>query len=315
MWKSQSTISISGTVRYENSLPVTSGRIRLIRLDVITREIIVVDSANVGINGNYFLIKVPIRDSTLRVMIFPDDELDQTTDTGYVPTYYPSTIQWINAGVLYADENLTNININVIRRTPITLDGSAAANVSGYVYLNIAPPPGSFPFLKGSVIYLKKDTAFVKAVNTNDALHFSLGAVTPGTYTLTVQRLGYESESRQIVVGTANQDTVNFYLDTMNVIGIVNINTNVPDNFSLSQNYPNPFNPATKITFAIKRTGFTELTVYDMLGRTVETLVSESLKPGEYEVSFNAARLTSGVYFYRLNTGGFSETRKMVLVK
>jgi hypothetical protein len=112
-----------------------------------------------------------------------------------------------------------------------------------------------------------------------------------------------------------NQDTVNFYLDTLNVIGIVNINTNVPDNFSLGQNYPNPFNPQTKIRFQLKNTSYTELKIYDVLGMEVKSLVKESLKPGEYEVSFNAANMPSGVYFYRLNAGEFTETRRMVLVK
>ena len=90
---------------------------------------------------------------------------------------------------------------------------------------------------------------------------------------------------------------------------------NVPDNYSLMQNYPNPFNPATKIKFALKQASFTEMKVYDVTGREIKTLVSESLKPGEYEVSFNAVNLPSGVYFYRINTEQFTETRKMILVK
>jgi hypothetical protein len=112
-----------------------------------------------------------------------------------------------------------------------------------------------------------------------------------------------------------NQDTVNFYLDTQNVIGIVNINTNIPDNFTLKQNYPNPFNPQTKIRFELKSALFTELKIFDILGREVKSLVKETLKPGEYEVSFNAVNMPSGVYFYRLNAGGFTDTKKMVLLK
>ncbi|MCC6865667.1 MAG: T9SS type A sorting domain-containing protein [Ignavibacteria bacterium] len=316
MWKNQPAITISGTVRYENNTPVTSGRVRLVRMDVVTREIIVVDSANVGTNGNFSLLKVPQRDSTLRVMIFPDDELnDNPADTGYVPTYYPSTIQWINAGVLYADNNLTNINIYVIRRNSVISDGSIASNVSGHVYLNISPPQGSYPFLKGSILYLKKDTSFVKAVQSNNAQQYNLGTLIPGTYTLTVQRLGYVSETRQLDIGTLNQDTVNFYLDTFNITGIVNINSNIPKDFKLYQNFPNPFNPSTKIRFALKRTAFTELAVFDILGKEVNILVNENLLPGEYEVSYNASVLPSGVYFYRLKAGNFIKTKKMVLIK
>jgi len=317
MWGNFTSVSVSGRVRYaDNGDTVRSGRIKITRMDVITREIIVVDSANLDNFGTYTLTRVPRRDSTLRVMIFPDDELlDNITDTGYVPTYFPSTIQWINAGILYADNNLTNININVIRKSAASFTGSLTANISGHVYLNNGQPVGVFPFFKGSVLYLKKDTSFIKSVVSNDAQVYSLTGLAPGTYSLTVQRLGYETETKQIVLGGVNQDTVNFYLDTMNVIGIVNINSNIPDNFTLGQNYPNPFNPATKIKFAIKTASFTELKVFDLLGREVKTLVKEELKPGEYEVSFNAANLPSGVYFYRLNTAKFTETKKMVLIK
>ncbi len=316
MWGNFTSVTVSGRARYaDNGDTVRSGKVKIIRMDVVTREIIVVDSAFV-VNGNYTLLRVPKRDSTLRVMIFPDDELlESIVDTGYVPTYYPSTIQWLNAGLLYADNNMTNININVIRKSIGTFTGSMTANISGYVYLNIAPPVGAFPFLRGSVLYLRKDTSFVRSVVSDESQHYSITGLAPGAYNLTVQRLGYETETRQIILGAVNQDTVNFYLDTLNVIGIVNINTNVPDNFSLGQNYPNPFNPQTKIRFAIKSASFTDLKIYDILGRELKTLVNENLKPGEYEVSFNAANLPSGVYFYRLEADGFIETKKMVLIK
>lgn len=101
-------------------------------------------------------------------------------------------------------------------------------------------------------------------------------------------------------------------------IGIQPISTEIPLDFSLSQNYPNPFNPSTIIRFDISGTSRakTSLIVYDLLGREVIVLVNEQLAPGEYSVSFNAANYPSGIYYYRLSTGGdFSETRKMVLIK
>lgn len=321
MWGNFSTVTVSGNVWYpDNVTPVQSGTIRIIRMDVATREIIVVDTARV-VNGFYQLQRVPRRDSTLRVMIFPDDELnDLLVDKAYVPTYYPSTIQWYSAGILYADNNLVNININVVPKSTGAMQDNNSANISGFVYLNIMPPMnnmlvGPFPFLKGSILYLKKDTSFVKSVITDENQHYSITGLAAGTYSLNVQRLGYETETRQITLGTVNQDTINFYLDTLNVIGIVNINSNIPDNFSLGQNYPNPFNPQTKIKFSIKQTLFAEMKIFDILGREVKTLVNENLKAGEYEVSFTAANLPGGVYFYRLQTADFTETRKMVLIK
>jgi hypothetical protein len=85
--------------------------------------------------------------------------------------------------------------------------------------------------------------------------------------------------------------------------------------YKLEQNYPNPFNPSTKITFSIKDAGFVSLKVYDLLGREVATLVNERRSAGIYDVNFNASSLGSGVYFYTLSSGGFSQTKKMMLVK
>ena len=89
----------------------------------------------------------------------------------------------------------------------------------------------------------------------------------------------------------------------------------LPTEMSLSQNYPNPFNPETKIRFSIVSTQHATLTVYDLLGRRVATLVDEKKAPGRYEVAFGGARLASGVYIYRLTAGSYVETRKMLLLK
>ncbi len=89
----------------------------------------------------------------------------------------------------------------------------------------------------------------------------------------------------------------------------------VPESFSLHQNYPNPFNPSTQIQFAIPTSGFVELKVFDLLGKEVATLVNGQLEQGNYSESFNAAGLTSGVYFYRLKAGSFVRTMKMVVVR
>jgi N-acetylneuraminic acid mutarotase len=89
----------------------------------------------------------------------------------------------------------------------------------------------------------------------------------------------------------------------------------VADKYQLSQNYPNPFNPTTKITFAIPQNGFVSLKVYDVSGKEVMTLVNKTMTVGTYAVDFNGSFLSSGVYFYRIETGNFVETKKMMLVK
>ncbi|MEO8513435.1 MAG: YCF48-related protein [Ignavibacteria bacterium] len=95
------------------------------------------------------------------------------------------------------------------------------------------------------------------------------------------------------------------------------ISSEIPKQFSLSQNYPNPFNPTTKIRFDIRGNSATQtfLSVYDILGREVATLVNEELKPGTYEVNWDGSNIVSGVYFYKLSTPDFTATKKMMLIK
>ncbi|KAB2839942.1 MAG: T9SS type A sorting domain-containing protein, partial [Melioribacteraceae bacterium] len=95
------------------------------------------------------------------------------------------------------------------------------------------------------------------------------------------------------------------------------INDNIPNEFELYQNYPNPFNPTTTISFAIPvGTQYAAyLQVFDILGREVITLVNENLQPGNYTINFDAGNLSSGVYFYKLTSGSFTQTKKMMLIK
>ncbi len=96
--------------------------------------------------------------------------------------------------------------------------------------------------------------------------------------------------------------------------GIEN-NNQIPLTYSLMQNYPNPFNPSTVIKYQIAKEGHVTLKIYDVLGREVEKLVDEEKPAGNYFVSFNASLLSSGVYFYKITLGNYSDTRKMVLMK
>ncbi len=89
----------------------------------------------------------------------------------------------------------------------------------------------------------------------------------------------------------------------------------IPTVYSLSQNYPNPFNPVTKINFALPKQGFVTLKIYDVLGREVRTLVNEVKSAGNFSVDFNASEYSSGVYFYKLESNGFSDIKRMMLIK
>jgi hypothetical protein len=92
-------------------------------------------------------------------------------------------------------------------------------------------------------------------------------------------------------------------------------NPDIPTEYKLYQNYPNPFNPTTTIRYSVKEAGMVTLTVYDILGKEIKTLVNETKSPGEYTATFDGSSLSSGVYTYTIRAGTFNASRKLVLVK
>jgi hypothetical protein len=131
--------------------------------------------------------------------------------------------------------------------------------------------------------------------------------------------------SQMMARGTSNKNSVTV-LKNLSVtaqiladqnfpIGVTNISTIVPAKYELMQNYPNPFNPTSTIKFAISKFSDVKIVVYDAMGREVQTLVNQKLQPGTYETSIDGSQLSSGVYFYKLITEKYSETKKMVLLK
>ncbi len=93
------------------------------------------------------------------------------------------------------------------------------------------------------------------------------------------------------------------------------INKNTPDKYLLDQNYPNPFNPTTKIEFQIVKSGFVSLKVFNVLGNEVATLVNGKKQSGTYDVNFDGSNYPSGIYFYRFESNGYVDVKKMVLLK
>ena len=96
---------------------------------------------------------------------------------------------------------------------------------------------------------------------------------------------------------------------------VVQVSTNLISTFELKQNYPNPFNPSTQISFSLAQNGLVTLSVYNLLGQEVKTLISRNMEAGSHSISFDASSLQSGVYLYKLATSGSTLTRKMMLLK
>ena len=114
-------------------------------------------------------------------------------------------------------------------------------------------------------------------------------------------------------LNTAYPGLYTLQVDNCTVLNVTG--TETPVSYNLSQNYPNPFNPVTKINYALPKQGLVSMKVYDILGKEVATLVNEVKNAGNYSVEFNASNLSSGIYFYKISVNGFSEVKKMTLIK
>jgi len=152
-----------------------------------------------------------------------------------------------------------------------------------YIDTNSTPPDTSWgPMVDGTAIYISKGVGI----------------------TVYEQGIAYGKLQGAIINGKLFGTIITVNNDKKNV-----------DNYRLTQNYPNPFNPTTTISYSLPKTGFVRLKVYDLLGREVESLVNKEQVKGNYKIEFNAFTLSSGIYFYNLQSGNFSETKKMVIMR
>lgn len=180
---------------------------------------------------------------------------------------------------------------------------------------------------------------WVKAINWNDNLRDGLAGTVDNKITIAWDGLeGIKIASGKIVdlkfyyigkISELNFDTTlteianlegvpikSIFIDGY-ISPITNVSDNYkfPDQFSLSQNYPNPFNPSTIISYALPKETPVSIRVYNMIGQEVAALINQTQPAGNYEVNFDGSKLSSGVYFYKLKAGQYSETKKMILMK
>src|ERR1035437_1225717 len=147
--------------------------------------------------------------------------------------------------------------------------------------------------------------------------YFSVPLKANSTHTLVPDWDNLNLSNLKILIDTGNKGSNDDSLILVNQYTGVNDNNqpNIPNNYSLAQNYPNPFNPTTTINYQLQFSGRVTLKVFNILGREVAALVNEDKPAGNYSVNFDAGRLSSGIYFYILQSGNFIATKKMILLK
>ena len=162
-------------------------------------------------------------------------------------------------------------------------------------------------------IYIKNiPYAFVKTDSAAGDYH---RLILPGNYSIIFTAPGYMTDTVHNVMVTDSNATRLDHAMRRNMTNITSAENYLPVKFWLYQNYPNPFNPVTNLEFGISDLEFVSLKVYDVLGKEAANLVNEKLSPGRYKVEFDGSGLTSGVYFYRLTAGEFTDTKRMMLMK
>jgi formylglycine-generating enzyme len=152
---------------------------------------------------------------------------------------------------------------------------------------------------------------------TGKFLHGHIAVPTHSTHIIAPDWQDITHQPMRIYQDRGNTGVISDSLVVTNQVGEAGVGSTegVPERFSLDQNYPNPFNPATVIRFGLPFASRVVLTVYDVLGREVAVLVDEKREAGSYEVTFNGASLSSGMYFYRMDAGSFTQTRKLMLLR
>lgn len=223
----------------------------------------------------------------------------QFSATDWDPYYYRTTndgVNWLTGYVSSLTDTTFYADVVAVPRVPNTFRFVYAVNAGSSATSNIF----SRPFNKGT---------FLTAFQLNPVGVFMSGSYTP-------VRAGYRYSTDSCFATAEGLTGLGVYAfagcsGTITGIG----NNEIPASYKLNQNYPNPFNPVTKISFALPKQGFVTLKVYDILGKEVATLVNEVKNQGSYSVDFNASNFSSGVYFYKLETNGFSDIKKMMLIK
>jgi hypothetical protein len=246
--------------------------------------------------GNYFVLALPLGK--------------------YPPSYYTNdtaSIRWKKASTLTVSGNsISGINIYVHQ---FAVSASGYTGVRGTVR-SLGAPSTAIP---GAFVYAIKNNQVAGYSITNNTGAFSIDELAPGSYSVTVDNLGSTEPSSLTAsvsytsTGSPVDATINFSLSS--TTSVETSSSVQPEGFTLSQNYPNPFNPSTTINYTIQQPGMVILKVYNIVGQEIRTLVSNYQAAGNYQATLNAQNLSSGVYFYRLQSNNNTLMRKMILLR
>jgi len=205
--------------------------------------------------------------------------------------------------------SLTTNNFSQVQFIPHTITtGAIGANS---VYAEDVDGDGDIDVLSAS----EGDNKIAWYENDGNG-NFTPHTITTGAHTaISVYAIDVDGDGDIDVLSSSFIDNKIAWYENLSPVGIEAISNEIPSEFSLSQNYPNPFNPSTIIRFSMPEESFVTIKVFNTLGEELTTLINENIIAGNYEVGFDASALPGGIYFYKLQSGIFVMTKKMVLLK
>ena len=239
----------------------------------------------------------------------------------YAPAFYANdtlNVRWKRATKIVVNGNsVDNINIYV---KPFGLSLNGYTGIVGNVNFNLGNGNQNGTNRAGAIVYASRNGEIAGYSITGPDGNYSLSGLAPGQYSVFVDKAGYNESSVMTVNASYNVNgspvsgVANFTIE--GTLSVTEKKSEVlPTAYSLEQNYPNPFNPSTTISFSLPSSGIVSLKVYNLVGQEVTTLMNGFRNAGQYNVTFNASNLASGVYFYRLEAGSTNVVKKMLLLK
>jgi len=240
-----------------------------------------------------------------------DDYLLFFFKDGYVPEYYNNVYTWETATRVNANGSITGINAVLDTTRMDSSDGKISGIIRG----------ANNTVISGVLVTIKNSAGQVVTSSvTDNAGKYILNGLGAMNYTVVSTKIGFTSTTSSVVVNPTVTVVLNMNL-TPTVLSVNNDEVkNIPSTVTLKDNYPNPFNPSTMISFGIPEAQTVRISIYNVLGQKVTELVNEFLPAGNYSVTWNAKdnggnSVSSGMYFYSLETGATSVVKKMILTK
>ncbi len=232
-----------------------------------------------------------------------------TVANGYIPEFYDNSPTWEDAAKI----KLSNTSVTDLS---IVLSPIPNPNGNGVITGEVKSDAGVS--LAGVLVTAKSSGNTTVGYDiTDESGSYYISGLSSGNYTLTASKPNYTSQQSESSydLNSGNTQVNNFSMSQSITDVNETVSTNSPSKYELDNNYPNPFNPSTVIKFSLPENAHVSLNIYNILGQKVAQLVNDNLSAGRYSIKFDAGRLSSGIYFYKLQTDDFASVKKMILQK